>query len=420
MADQENQKRPLSDTEEETSVATSTESLQTSSAPVQKKARHEETDTTSAPLPPPPGATATVPTSEQNADKPQSQPQAQQPHYPQQQQQQQAARPSHRDHAFFGSDVLDDVVRTVGEFLFEHCHHKHVEIEAKLGVMIAHNTGRRIELPVRNEVVLNKGHPAWYRFVSDMSLAQHAHFNKILNKRLEQTRQPGFPGTQIGYKHTKEIDQFFKNGNEKTRVTLDQADKKVVGIVRKDRIADLDIFSPRNPFDFRITVNIEVPVQSPVGQPQFERHKDRISYRHHNLKIDLTQVKTNNSPGQQQNRNSASQMRPQPGMNGGSGAALDVTHELEIEFAHAEELTRERDIRIKSNGQQQDRFMDVVASFVNNVRGLAVRGNVPVAAPPHSQQQQPPQQHLQQQPPQYQQQHGQPAMPPPSRQQRRY
>jgi len=41
--------------------------------------------------------------------------------------QQQRHRPP-RSLAFFGTDVIDDVVQTIGQFLFEHCHHANVEV----------------------------------------------------------------------------------------------------------------------------------------------------------------------------------------------------------------------------------------------------------------------------------------------------
>ncbi|KAG0097661.1 mRNA-capping enzyme subunit beta [Podila epicladia] len=300
----------------------------------------------------------------------QAAPQPQQPPRPQAQAQQPPVPPPRRDHAFFGTDVMDDVVRA---------------IEAKLGILTDNNTGRRIELPVMSETVIMPQRPAWYRFVSDMTIDQHAHFNSLLNNRLGETRQKDFRGYQIQYKHTKEIDQFYTGPQGKTRVTKDQSTNAVIpdGIVKKDRIADLDVFSPRSPFDFRVSVNVEVPVPAPTGNPQFERHKDRISYRHHNFKIDLTQVKTANSPTNSNQRPNYSQMaRPtqQP----------DVTHELEIEFVHPEELVRERTIRLSGQGRP-DRFWEIVGYFINNVRGLATTKYIP-----HAQRQQH-QQHQQQQ-----------------------
>ncbi|KAG0200385.1 mRNA-capping enzyme subunit beta [Mortierella sp. GBA30] len=360
MSDQD-KKRPLEDDEKEQIQSLTGASAGMDGQP-SKKARSENADSLECTLVPAILAvTTTHPTeagtlsqgASTNGERPIAQPvqqqrvsQQQHPGAPLQQH-----RSPRRDHAFFGTDVLDDVVRAIGEFLFEHCHHANVEIEAKLGVLIDKNTGRRIELPVRNEAVLtSQGRPAWYKFSSDMTLERHER-----------------------YQHTYEIDQFFTSANGKTRVTKDQKTNAVIpnGIVQKDRIADLDVFSPKNPFDFRISVNIEVPVGLPQGVPQFERRKDRVSYRHNNFKIDLTQVKTANAPSANQNAHNYSQMRPQPNSN-----PLDVTHELEIEFVNPEELVREREVRINSGGMQPDRFMDIVGHFVNNVRGLVVRGNI--------------------------------------------
>ncbi|KAI1316039.1 mRNA-capping enzyme subunit beta [Mortierella claussenii] len=387
MADQEvSKKRPLEQELENegtlTDTATATTTTTTTTTQVEnaenqpsKKARSGEPDTTDS-----------------RTQRPEGE-QQQQARLPQQQLQQQPQRPSRNDHAFFDTDVLDDVVRTIGEFLFEHCERANVEIEAKLGVLIDKNTGRRIELPVCNETVLKpQGRPTWYQFSSDMTLAQHAHFNKTLNWRLEQTRKTEPPERQIRYQHTREIDQFYSTPAGKTRVTRDQKTNEVIpnGIVKKDRIADLDVYSPRNAFDYRVSVNIEVPVPAPQGVSQFERHKDRISYRHNNFKIDLTQVKTANAPSSSSNHgHNYSQMRPMNNSNNNQ----DMTHELEIEFVHPEVLARERQVRLNSGGRQADRFMDIVGHFVNNIRGLSARGSV------QQQQQQPQQQQPAQQRP---------------------
>ncbi|KAF9109621.1 mRNA-capping enzyme subunit beta [Mortierella sp. AM989] len=281
---------------------------------------------------------------------------------------QQPQRSSRLEHAFFGMEVMDDVVHTVGDFLLQYCNLPNVEIEAKLGVILDYNTGQRLELPVKNEVVLSQNSGLRYRFVSDMTLER-----------------------QIQYRHTYEVDQFFPGpgGKGKVRVTKDQKTNKVIenGIVRKDRIANLDVLSPRNAFDFRVSVNAEVPVPAPSGTAQFERNKDRLSYRLNNLKIDLTQVKSGNTPGGSGQAHNFNQMRPS------NSNQQDLTHELEIEFVHPEELVRERDIRINGGGHRPDRFYEIVGRFVNNIRGLMAQGN-----PPSTQQQQQQQRYSQQRP----------------------
>ncbi|KAF9983101.1 mRNA-capping enzyme subunit beta [Mortierella antarctica] len=395
MSEQDTRKRPLEgqagqadETQPPVSAAAGTDS------PSSKKPRLENQDSDISNPAPREGAMAQVRESEStsqeappNGVRPSVESRPQQ--RPPQQHQQLQRPPTRKDHAFFGTDVLDDVVRTIGDFLYEHCNNAHVEIEAKLGVLIDKSTGRRIQMPVRNEVVLSsQGRSSnWYRFSSDMTLEQHAHFNTILNNRLVQLQRIEPKERHERYEHTYEIDQFFASSQGKTRVTKDQKTNQVVpnGIVQKGRIADIDVFSPRNPFDFRVSVNIEVPVPLPQGVPQFERRKDRVSYRHNNFKIDLTQVKTANAPNANQHAHNFSQMRPQPNSN-----ALDVTHELEVEFVNPGELVREREIRISSGGKQPDRFMEIVGHFINNVRGLMVRGNIQQHQPqPHQQQHHP-------------------------------
>jgi hypothetical protein len=63
------------------------------------------------------------------------------------------------------------------------------------------------------------------------------------------------------------------------------------GIIEKIRVADLNIHSPNQPLDYRISVNIEKPREKPNSAPVYERNKDRISYKHGGIAFDLTQVK---------------------------------------------------------------------------------------------------------------------------------
>lgn len=63
------------------------------------------------------------------------------------------------------------------------------------------------------------------------------------------------------------------------------------GIIEKIRVADLNIHSPNQPLDYRISINLEQPREKTTGSPMFERNKDRISYQHGGIQFDLTQVK---------------------------------------------------------------------------------------------------------------------------------
>ena len=86
--------------------------------------------------------------------------------------------------------------------------------------------------------------------------------------------------------------------------------------MRKIRLGDLNIYSPKRAADWRVSVNLEVPgafgkvfgfwvvlisvvgcvVQHPLGSPTHTRRKDRMSYAHEEFVIDLTQVTSTMSP----------------------------------------------------------------------------------------------------------------------------
>lgn len=88
--------------------------------------------------------------------------------------------------------------------------------------------------------------------------------------RATEAAQPGYTGAPIRYLHTKEIDAFYHSsqtisggaiGKTKVRVTRDQNSGQIKNdpkaSVRKSRIADMNIYSPKRGFDFRISVSVE-------------------------------------------------------------------------------------------------------------------------------------------------------------------
>lgn len=125
----------------------------------------------------------------------------------------------------------------------------------------------------------------------------------------------------MSYIHTYESDTFYelsqsgtlslpasirsllnpRNNKAKVRVTTDQKTGKEIAKIVKVRIADLDIYSPKTAFDWRISVNLEMSLYGdmkdlvePLGRNarRADRNKDRMSYKHLAYQIDLTQVTT--------------------------------------------------------------------------------------------------------------------------------
>lgn len=120
----------------------------------------------------------------------------------------------------------------------------------------------------------------WFRFDSNLSVAEYAAFNQALNGKVG-------PDRMWTYKHTKTIDTvLMKTGGVKMRVTQTEDKGKILEVMAKKRIADFAIYMPAHPVDVRISVNVEDPMQleapqqAQLAQGQFdsERFKDRRSY----------------------------------------------------------------------------------------------------------------------------------------------
>lgn len=83
---------------------------------------------------------------------------------------------------------------------------------------------------------------------------------------MQETAQPDYPSSRVRYAHTREVDTFHEvpipggSGRRKIRVTRDQRDEtKVLRVLQKERIADMNVFSPKRLFDWRLSVSMELP-----------------------------------------------------------------------------------------------------------------------------------------------------------------
>jgi hypothetical protein len=133
-----------------------------------------------------------------------------------------------------------------------------------------------------------------------MSATQHRHYNMLLNNLKTSSSQSSHPtSTPLDYQHIYLVDSFYASdgGREKIRLTRDEKTGEIVECVKKIRLGDLNIFSPKRQADWRISVNLEVPAPPPQGTPTHTRRKDRMSYSHEEFKIDLTQVTSSTSHG---------------------------------------------------------------------------------------------------------------------------
>ncbi|KAJ9104515.1 hypothetical protein QFC21_002011 [Naganishia friedmannii] len=206
---------------------------------------------------------------------------------------------------------------------------------------------------------------------------QHATLNQCLNKEVEYCsgRAGPHPILQphsyypITYKHTYTTDTFFPASQAavvggfnqaKRRVTTDDKTGQVVEVMEKCKIANLNIFSPNEEFDWRVSVNIEIPTEvQPNETSRYMRRKDRVSYKHNLFQIDLTQV---NKP--------LSANAPPP------------VHELEIEVLDASDLLTQG----WNDGQGlPNQFEPQLISLLNTVRLLNRNAGPKFSQPPKRQ-----------------------------------
>jgi hypothetical protein len=169
------------------------------------------------------------------------------------------------------------------------------------------------------------------------------------------------------YVHTVEWDEYYELNREgkaalqhmahwlnpnhtlKVRRTFNKKTQEMTAQIIKNRVADLDIYNPNDRFDYRISISLETPWSGPEehlspprdGGGSGDRLKDRLSYKHRDYQIDLTQI--SHSDGRSQD------------------------HEVEIEINNQSFM----DALGAARRQESDLYERCVGGFVDNIRILA-------------------------------------------------
>jgi hypothetical protein len=181
--------------------------------------------------------------------------------------------------SIFNVEPIDEFTREVADWLWGFCaplDWDKVEIEAKVGLLVdtrqsqsTPGQSQRVYLPVPTEAILTDD--TGLRFQSNMTISQHKHFNQLLNARVVETAVPNFPTTsKVAYSHTHELDTFHTTSDRrKIRVTRNDGGKKQQSnpngggadwkAVEKIRVADMNVFSPKRWFDWRVSISLENP-----------------------------------------------------------------------------------------------------------------------------------------------------------------
>ncbi|KAI9690459.1 MAG: mRNA-capping enzyme subunit beta [Bathelium mastoideum] len=285
-------------------------------------------------------------------------------------------------------EPYNDVTRIVTDFIYSELERRpdidvtdvggnvspngQIEIEAKLGTLVDRRNNERIRLPIVSSVILDLEARKHVAFESFMTEQQHKALNDFLNAEARKSHSRPPPGqrprVKIHYEHKRERDSFHeltqagflslpaaaRNAVEsqgtlkrtKVRVTKEQKTGRETARIVKCRLVDLDIYCPREAFDVRISINLEVGFQGELddtNKVKFpDRVKDRLSYLHQAYQIDLTQVTDG----------------------GGSG---EKTHELEVEVSSAEVR---KQMRLLQEGRENE-LERLIKVFLDNVKVLS-------------------------------------------------
>lgn len=150
-----------------------------------------------------------------------------------------------------------------------------------------------------------------------------------------------------------QLSHWFNSGHTvKVRRTFDKKTGEMTAQIIKTRVGDLEIYNPNEEFDFRISVSLETPWSGPeshlkppaTGQNTNDRLKDRLSYKHRDYQIDLTQISHNDPEKVGQHE-----------------------HEVEVEINNDSFSAALENARAGSG----DRYEKCISGFVDNIRILA-------------------------------------------------
>ncbi|KAK0536999.1 mRNA-capping enzyme subunit beta [Tilletia horrida] len=283
------------------------------------------------------------------------------------------SRPFER--TMFSYDPIDEFTATVADWIWFHAQGQpNIEIEAKIGTILDRSTGQRLFMPVMTETILLENTDG-IRFVSQVTTPHHSAMNKLLNQLVTYTNAKNYSGTKVNYQRQMETDYFHKvdpsilppgllesiprpkgfEGNtereDKLRFTRDRDGKpKHNHALIKRRLASLEVFCPKRAYDYRISINTETPVPMPAqdSKPTYWREKNRMTYKHELVQVDLTLVNSTN---------------PMSGS--------ELSHELEIELQDANKLLAAGQ-EARGDGVSQDwtPYDDMCHIFLNNIRML--------------------------------------------------
>ncbi len=193
----------------------------------------------------------------------------------------------------------------------------------------------------------------------------------------------------VDYHHLYHIDTFYPTEGrerEKIRVTRDEKSGNVVECIRKIKLGDLNIYSPKRNADWRVSVNLEVPGELPLhfytlkGRSMNALRFQRTASRrvvHNDAQKGQTELHTR---GVHHRSHASDKVRVKWSRTcflfsqsaSPNFFQSEVLHELELEFTRSELLLATANRRGDPHSSELERaaFDELIRAFVNNARIL--------------------------------------------------
>lgn len=248
--------------------------------------------------------------------------------------------------------VVDDRIRYIVNFILEHVNSPNVEIEVKLGLLIAkeHNVRATQVVPVTCETAINQQSNQETRFESNVGEQMFFNLNNRLNQRVEQTERE--TKNKVSFTRSRHLDVYYQGNIREVKEIRKRADGseyyQTIHVQSKTRLGDLNVLCPIAHLDMRYSASREEPAEiQPNMVPTRQRLKDRISYRYEYLSIDITCVNMETI--------------------GGKSGSLR-TYEVEIEIDSSARLYEE--VKKYQQGDDSSKLFDIATCLVNTVRIL--------------------------------------------------
>mmetsp|Transcript_43628 Transcript_43628/g.170715 ORF Transcript_43628/g.170715 Transcript_43628/m.170715 type:complete len:345 (-) Transcript_43628:2237-3271(-) len=165
---------------------------------------------------------------------------------------------------------------------------RNLEIESKLGIIYDKSSGSRVadDIPVCTNSALRSACHQDMRFSSTVNLQSFKTINEMLNRWVIKSPRR----SEIECKHVTDVDTSYENGTRETK-RVKPADGSRKWVLRKQRLADLNVTCPLSQYDLRYSLSSEEEIaKSGSSRARSRRTKNRQSYRFSNVVIDITAV----------------------------------------------------------------------------------------------------------------------------------